>query len=115
MQNLYDFLYDRTFDVVDFLKYEVVNQKPELPEVPNKISINIHSSPSILWIDSSEYPGLFASGSNPIELWKSLNDAIYSYFGVPRYFAKKLGHKFSLPLPDGRAITERPKEQLAGA
>lgn len=115
MNNLYDTAYNKTFDIIDFLKYDVLNENYEAFEVPNKIAIRLHTKPNFAWLESPDYPGLFASGENPIELWECMNDAIYSYFGVPRHKAKKLGNVFYLPLPDGRAIVERPREQLAGA
>lgn len=115
MSDFYDNLYNSTFDVVDVIKHEFLGVKVNVPKVPNKINIGVHSRPNISWIDSPDYPGLFASGKNPVELWECLNDAIYSYFGIPRYVAKRLGNKFYLPLPDGSAIVERPREQLAGA
>ena len=117
MKKVHNLIYDKAFDAFDFLKYDVVGAivpiKIDMPDVPNKINITIHPQPNIIWIESQEYPGLFASGSTNMELWESLNDAIYSYFGVPRYIANKLGNKFDLPLPDGSLIVERPNENLA--
>lgn len=117
MQSFYDLLHDKAFDVVDFFSHRVIGVQLNKPLVPEQIQIQIHQSDpkSIIWVDSKDYPGLFASGSNPVELWESLNDAIYSYFGVPRYIAKKSGNIYSLPFPDGTAIVERPKENLATA
>lgn len=115
MQNIYNLFYDKSNDVVDFFKYGVFGFPTKELDVPNRIEITVHSSPDSLWLESPEYPGIFASGSNAIELWESLNDAIYSYFEVPRYVAKKLGNKFYLPLPDGSTIAERPSEELARA
>ena len=96
---MYSLLYDVSNDVADFVKYGVLGLPVKDFTVPSKIDITVHSSPNSLWIESPEFPGLFASGSNAIELWESLNDAIYSYFEVPRYVAKKLGNTFYLPLP----------------
>jgi hypothetical protein len=115
MNNFYDSLHDKAFSAVDYFRYYILGQKIEVPDVPKQIQIRIHREKEFTWIESPEYPGLFASGSDDLELWKCLNDSIPSYFGVPRYLAKKVGNIYYLPLPDGTVIIERPKEEYARA
>jgi len=114
MDNIQTLLIDKTYDLVDYLKYDVLKQtSPEIPKLPFPIKVVIHVRKNITWISSPEHPGLFASGKDQIELLKSLNDAVYSYFGVPRYAAKKLGNRIGLPLPDGSVFVEKPYYDLA--
>jgi len=115
MDTIYNLLSDKVFDAVDTVKYELIGLQQEVPQVPNKIEIRMHTKPGFAWIESPEYPGIFASGNDVFELLESLNDAIYSYFGVPRYTAKKSPNIFNLPLPDGRIVVEKSKHNFAVA
>ncbi|KKU46119.1 MAG: hypothetical protein UX64_C0012G0004 [Microgenomates group bacterium GW2011_GWC2_46_7] len=113
-------IYNTILDFSDYLKYDFLSlsDKP-VTQTPTSISIQFHQKPesNFVWIDSRDYPGLFASGysNDPTELWKCLNDAILSYFGVPRYEAKKRGLPYSLPLPNGQAIVQQDAQKYAGA
>ena len=116
MENIQNFFLDRTCDFVDYVKYDVLGvSSPDVPEIPLPIKVIIHVRKNITWISFPEYPGLFASGKNQIELLESVNDAVYSYFGIPRYVAKKLGNRLGLPLPDGTVLLDRQNRKFAGA
>ena len=117
MDTIYRFLSDKVFDTVDYLKYDVLRLNQEESKLPREIPFQFHKSndSKLVWIDSAKYPGLFASGENSIELWHCLNDAVLSYFEVPRYEAKKRGYPYSLPLPNGEVIVQKDAQEYAGA
>lgn len=118
-QHMHKF-YNIALDFIDYIKYDLIPVVEKThTDTPRAISLKFHQKrgSNFVWIDSPDYPGLFASGDarKPQELWECLNDAILSYFGVPRYEAKRRGLPYSLPLPNGEAIVQRDVHKYASA
>ncbi|MBU1323499.1 hypothetical protein KKE48_02255 [Patescibacteria group bacterium] len=109
-------VYDGVLDLVDIVRFNLF-ETPKAPNLPPKIEIKVVNNKryGYYWLTSSEYPGLYASGESFHELWENMNDAILTYFDVPRYIAKRRGNTYDLPLPDGRVIVESPRKSYAGA
>lgn len=81
------------------LKYEILKEK-YYPNIPRTINIKLEEDKKYKTIlaQAPEYPGLVTLVKNKAELVDKVNDAIYTYFGVPRYIAKKWTNQF---FPEG--------------
>ncbi len=86
-------------DISGILKYEILKEKYN-PDIPRTIFIKLDEDKRYKTIlaQAPEYPGLITVVKNKAELVDKVNDAIYTYFGVPRYIAKKWSNQF---FPEG--------------
>lgn len=117
---MYEFFHqisEKTLDIVDAIKYDVLAFP--LPEVslPSTIRINIgvNKDESHYFITFPEYPGLLTEGNNTQELWENMNDAVLTYFDVPRAVATRMPNIYDLPLPNGEKIVQKRNKRLAHA
>lgn len=65
----------------------------------------LHKDNGGLWLESTEYPGLIASGETLEELREAVFDSILTYFDVPRARAKRMKDTLVLNLPDGKVVS----------
>ena len=101
-------LIDMFYDVLDFFKYDVLGYS--LPEPGNfsvdkfKTKFRFYKEKNGMWLESTEYPGLIASGDTYDELREATFDSILTYFDVPRIYARKLRDNLVLNFPKGKLV-----------
>ena len=92
-------------DILDFINYDVLQKPlPETPQVSYKQNFIFHKEKNGYWVESRDFPGLIASGSNLKELRTALFDAMLTYFDVPRATGKRMQDPLILYPPDGRSV-----------
>lgn len=97
------FIKEKMADLSGYCYYNLLNNKyySDMPRSV-KISVEIDSKTKQLLAFSPEYNGLYTVVSKHDELDDMVNDAIYTYFGVPRFIAKQLPNLF---FPEGTGKT----------
>ena len=90
-------------EVLQYIQYKVLRARYSFP-LPRviKFDTEIDNKSKTLLISSTDYPGLYAITpmDNEQEIVNLVNDAIFTYFDVPRYIAKRTENHFCLALPD---------------
>lgn len=85
---------------LDWLAYDKLNfPKPEYTVVPID-SINIvwgKEKGGDYFAYAPLYNAIYTATKDPNQLVFSINDAIYTYFNIPDYYARKMGNKFIPP------------------
>lgn len=97
------FLLEFLADLSGIVRYEILKEK-YYPDIPRSIFIKLEEDKKYktLLAHAPEYPGLVTVVKNKADLVDKVNDAIYTYFGVPRYIAKKWANQF---FPEGSGNT----------
>ncbi len=89
-------------------KYDIFKASIEVPENMDEKILNqrvrIQKSEEGYFIESLDYPNLYASGDDLDELREAYYDTILTYFDIPRYFAKRRIDNLKLDLADGTEI-----------
>ena len=91
-------LKSKTDDFLEYIDYRLVgNRPPHLPQLPNEalISWDYDKKSKTFFAEYKDKPGVFTSSGSVNGIIKSINQAIYNYFEVPRYWKKRLGIKWS--------------------
>lgn len=60
--------------------------------LPNKITVNVHKTKDGLWAKVKELPHCYSQADSFFELIQMVNDAIYTYLGIPKKFRSDLGY-----------------------
>ncbi len=98
--DIYLSLKDKYLDLQEFFLYEFLNlPKPTYSFLPHKISFKwtFDKKTNLIYLESTQYPGIYAVGRNEEELTKRMNEAAYIYFEVPRIKAKEIGIRYTFP------------------
>jgi len=100
MKNMLTKLREHLIEMVQCVQYQVLNEKYTFP-LPRTIKFDteIDKEHQTLLINSTDYPGLYAIAplGNQAEIINSVNDAIFTYFDVPRYIARRTENQFFPP------------------
>lgn len=82
-------------DVHGYVTYKLLHQRYvwDLPR-SIKIEVNYDKKTKTFLANAPDYNGLFTVTRSEDELEDSINDAIYTYFNVPRFVAKSLPNLF---------------------
>ena len=81
--------------------------------IPNEISLSIETTPDGWFIvTSKELPGLMTQARDAKELMEMVNDAILTYFNVPRREASEVFNKIFIE-GHGVILSERMQRELA--
>lgn len=98
------FLQEKWADFSGYVYYKLLNNKYYL-DLPRSININVefNKKSKTYLAFAPQYQGLCTVASNETELKDMVNDAIYTYFGVPRYIARQLPNLFN-PEGEGKQI-----------
>jgi hypothetical protein len=107
--------------------YGVLGRAPKVDwsVVPSSIRFDVHydAKNNVYWVDSQDLPDFEATGKTLEELAEHIDDTVYVYFDIPRYFARRSGAHATVNLQDPRtgeakSITVRRQQLervLAGA
>lgn len=99
-------LNDILLDMRDILVYDILRSNPPpFPAVDMHVTFQvIKEKNGGMWVQSTQYPGLLASGDSYEELREALFDAMLTYFNVPRYHAKRMKDTLVMNLENGTQI-----------
>jgi predicted RNase H-like HicB family nuclease len=82
---------DGIIDIWQNFYYGTLHRAPkvDLSVIPQSFQFHIHydDNNKVFWIDSPDLPDFEASGKTLEELAKNIQDTLYVYFDIPRYFA----------------------------
>lgn len=96
-------------DVLDVIRFDVLNRPLPVAKGFSIDKLNtkfkLHKDKGGFWLESTEYPGLIASGDTLEELREAVFDSILTYFDVPRARAKRMKDTLVLNLPGGKVIS----------
>lgn len=111
IKDFYYFLLDKLEDLLDALKYDFL--RLPLPEysLPRNIPMTFlfNEKEGHYVATSAKFPGLVTYGKDKTELWQNVNDAILTYFDIPRSVSQRIGYPYDLPLPNGQKIVQQRK------
>ena len=113
--DLYQKIIDFSLDLVDQVKYEILGFRLPDFNLPKQVSFKFmfDEKDGHYLATATDYPGLITYGRDTKELWENLNDAVMTYFNVPRATALRLGNPYDLPLPNGERIVQKKTIALA--
>ena len=64
---------------------------PAKYKIPRGFNFKIHrAEENGYWLDSKDLPGLYTQGDTLAELFENLEDAVLTYFDVPRKESRKM-------------------------
>jgi len=109
LEDIYLLLKSRFLDLEEFIKYKVLaTPPPTVDYLPESINIRwtYDKKNKSFYAESPSHPEIYTAGKSIEEVINSVNDAVYTYFDVPRYLAKKLGNRY---LPPQEAFDKLPK------
>lgn len=90
-------LQEKLVETLQYVKYGIMNTRYNL-NLPNRIFFenDVDKKNKTVFISSPDYPGLYtiAPLDNQEEIINLVNDAIFTYFDVPTYIAKRTPNKF---------------------
>lgn len=100
MNDLNIFLLEVLADFSGYIKYKLLNTKYSWG-IPRSIyfETEFDKRTGTYLISARDYQGLYTIASNEEEIIALVNDAIFTYFGVPRFVAKRLPNIFN---PEGK-------------
>lgn len=108
-------------EIYCIFKYDILKSSLEIPDnMSEKIlnqKVRIQKNEEGYFIESLDYPNLYASGDDLGELREAYYDTILTYFDIPRYFAKRRIDNLRIDLADGTEIKAKSyasKSRLAG-
>jgi len=93
-------LKDKLLNLQEYLEYDFLNlPKPSYSFLPYEIPFRwtFDKKTELIYLESTQYPGIYALGKNEEELTKRMNEAAYIFFEVPRIKAKEIGIKYTFP------------------
>lgn len=78
--------------------------------IPKSFDFKIHQADGGgYWLDSKDLPGLYTQGETLGKLFENLEDAILTYFDVPRKEARKVGGFINI---DAKGLIELSSSRL---
>ena len=73
------------------MKKDIIMKTLTKYNIPKNFGFRIHKAEEGgYWLDSKDLPGLYTQGDTLSELFENLEDAVLTYFDVPRSKAKKV-------------------------
>ena len=89
-----------------YFYYGVLGRAPkvDLSVVPSSFGLNPHYDEvnEVYWVDSNELPDFEATGKTLEELAENIQETLYVYCDVPRYFARRHNAHSNLNIKDPR-------------
>lgn len=84
---------DAIIDLWQYFYYRVLQRAPkvDLSVVPRSFGFTPHYDEvnGVYWVESKELPDFEATGKTLEELASNIQDTLFVYFDIPRYFAKQ--------------------------
>lgn len=111
-EDVYLLLKSKFLDLEEFINYEILRISPPsgdcLDCLPKSIDIRwtYDKKNKSFYAESSSHPEIYTAGNSVEEVINSVNDAVYTYYDIPRYLAKRLGNRY---LPPQEAFDKLPK------
>lgn len=109
LEDIYLLLKSKFLDLEEFVKYKILAVPPPTVDyLPESIDIKwtYDNKYKSFYAESNTHPEIYTTGETIEEIVNNINDAVYTYFDVPRYLAKKLGNRY---LPPQEAFDKLPK------
>ena len=70
---------------------ELLNQIKLVAKLPDKLEVKIGKSRDTgYWAEIVNLPGCVTQAENPMELLVMINDAVYTYFDIPKKYLSKM-------------------------
>lgn len=112
MDNIFTNLKDTYYDVIDYLKYDLLGQ--EFQAVDYKfppVRLRFFLEKDGIYAISTDLPGFLVTARTMEDIPEAVFDTLLVYYDIPRYQAKKLLPNISIELDSGQVITTTSKEQ----
>ena len=101
LEDIYLFFKSKFLNFEEFIRYKVLEAPPStIDYLPQSIDIRwtYDKKNKSFYAESPSHPEIYTAGNSIEEVVNSINDAVYTYFDVPRYLAKRLGNRYLPPL-----------------
>lgn len=102
------YLKEKLTELLGWVKYDLLNESSHV-ELPRQFLFHHEVDPKTktIMVTCDEYPGLYTIARNENELEDAINDAIFTYFGVPRLIARRSPNMFMSETKGDQVISKR--------